>query len=146
MVSKAKAWLAKNASLIMVLVVVFGICGGTLYLSVHNANSIAKNNAAIDAKIRAAQEKAGQITEVKLCTSFHKLSALEPPPGNPATNPSRAYLQTQHDVLVQLGQDIGCKPDPPTITTRQQENALKEGYKDAHLRVPHSHPSSPEPR
>jgi hypothetical protein len=44
-----------------------------------------------------------------LCTTFTKLAALKPPQGNPATNPSRAYLQGQHDTLDQLGTDLGCK-------------------------------------
>lgn len=55
------------------------------------------------------QQQAGVMLEAKLCTTFGRLAALKPPPGNPKTNPSRAYLQAQHDALVQLGTDLGCK-------------------------------------
>ena len=58
---------------------------------------------------RAAQQRAGQLVEQKLCSTFGKLAALKPPPGNPATNPSRAYLQAEHATLVQLGVDIHCE-------------------------------------
>ena len=57
----------------------------------------------------AAQQRQGQLIEQKLCTTFGKLAALKPPPGNPRTNPSRAYLQDEHATLVQLGTDLGCK-------------------------------------
>jgi len=58
---------------------------------------------------QAEQQRAGVILGEKLCLTFGKLAALEPPPGNPKTNPSRAYLQAQHDTLAQLGTDLGCK-------------------------------------
>jgi len=54
------------------------------------------------------QQQAGAILGRKLCTTFAALAALKPPPGNPKTNPSRAYLQDEHDTLVQLGTDLGC--------------------------------------
>jgi hypothetical protein len=57
---------------------------------------------------QAAQRRAGQMVERKLCTTFGSLAALEPPPGNPHTNPSRGYLQAEHATLVQLGADLGC--------------------------------------
>jgi len=56
-----------------------------------------------------AQKRAAQTEFRALCTTFTKLAALQPPAGNPATNPSRAYLQGQHDTLDQLGTDLGCK-------------------------------------
>jgi hypothetical protein len=55
------------------------------------------------------QQQAGTVLEEKLCTTFGKLAALRPPPGNPKTNPSRAYLQAEHATLTQLGTDLGCK-------------------------------------
>jgi len=57
----------------------------------------------------AAQRRQARQVEHKLCMSFGKLAALKPPPGNPADNPSRAYLQNQHDILAGVGPDIGCK-------------------------------------
>lgn len=56
-----------------------------------------------------ARQRAGQLLEVKLCSTFGKLGALKPPPGDPVKNPSRAYEQEQHDTLVQLGADLGCR-------------------------------------
>jgi len=57
----------------------------------------------------ARQQQQGRVVERKLCTTLGRLAALKPPPGNPQTNPSRAYLQRQHDVLAQLGGDVGCR-------------------------------------
>ena len=57
----------------------------------------------------AAQQRQGAVFEAKLCTSLDRLAALQPPPGNPATNPSRAFDDNQHAVLAQLGPDVGCK-------------------------------------
>jgi hypothetical protein len=57
---------------------------------------------------QAAQRRQGEMLEQKLCTSLAKQAALKPPGGSPSVNPSRAYLQAQHDVLAQLGPDVGC--------------------------------------
>ena len=56
-----------------------------------------------------ARQRAGETVEAKLCSTFGKLAALKPPPGDPARNPSRAFLQSEHDTLVQLGADLGCR-------------------------------------
>lgn len=61
---------------------------------------------------QASQQKQGEMLEQKLCTGFGQLAALKPPGGSPADNPSRAYLQDQHDVLVGLGTDVGCAVKP----------------------------------
>ena len=58
------------------------------------------------------QQRAGAILGEKLCTTFGKLAALKPPAGNPKTNPSRAYLQGQHDTLDEIGVDLGCSRRP----------------------------------
>ena len=58
---------------------------------------------------QAAQRAAGVVLGEKLCSTFGVLAALKPPPGNPKTNPSRAYEQEEHATLVQLGTDLGCK-------------------------------------
>lgn len=55
------------------------------------------------------QQQAGVMLEAKLCTTFGRLAALKPPPGNPKTNPSRAFDQELHVTLDELGTDLGCK-------------------------------------
>ena len=57
----------------------------------------------------AAQQRQGQLVEQKLCATLGRLAALQPPPGPPAQNPSRAYEQALHATLDELGPDIGCK-------------------------------------
>jgi len=61
------------------------------------------------------QQQQGQLIARKLCTTLDRLAALQPPAGNPTTNPSRAYDQRLHSTLADLGPDIGCplQPDPP---------------------------------
>lgn len=54
------------------------------------------------------QRKQGQLLEQKLCSAFGGIAALKPPPGNPKTNPSRAYDQNLHAKLDELGTDLGC--------------------------------------
>ena len=58
---------------------------------------------------RAAQQRQGAAFEHKICTTLAKLAREKPPAGDPATNPSRAYLQDQHATLAELGPDLGCK-------------------------------------
>lgn len=59
--------------------------------------------------IQQNERKQGLVVEQKLCTTLNSLRDLKPPPGNPVSNPSRAYLQEQHDKLAQLSVDVGCK-------------------------------------
>ena len=58
---------------------------------------------------QSAQRRSGQLVEQKLCATLDSLRSLQPPPGNPASNPSRAYEQGLHARLSQLGTDLGCK-------------------------------------
>ena len=58
---------------------------------------------------QALQRKQGERTLHLLCTTFAELAANKPPPGNPETNPSRAYDDRQHVILDQLGADLGCQ-------------------------------------
>jgi len=57
---------------------------------------------------QGAQQRQGAQLEHRLCTSLGRLAALKPPPGSPADSPNRAYLQQQHQVLAELGPDVGC--------------------------------------
>ena len=58
---------------------------------------------------QAAQQRQGVIIGRKICTTMQRLAALQPPPGNPASNPSRAFEDKLHVTLDQLGPDLGCK-------------------------------------
>lgn len=62
---------------------------------------------------QAAQRHQAELIEQRLCTTFAKLSAEKPPPGNPLTNPARAFDQGQHAILAQVGPDIGCTRRTP---------------------------------
>ena len=84
------------AGLLFLVVVVGGANLLATYLEFHS--------------LTASQARAGQLVERKLCTSFTRLAALEPPKGMASTNPSRAFAQQEHSILVGLGPDIGCPP------------------------------------
>jgi hypothetical protein len=60
-------------------------------------------------KQEISQAKQGVVLGARLCLTFGKLAALTPPPGSAAKNPSRVYLQEQHDTLTELGRDLGCR-------------------------------------
>jgi hypothetical protein len=56
----------------------------------------------------AALRRERTAIQLKLCTTLGKLAELKAPPGDPATNPSRAFDQEEHATLSQLGTDLGC--------------------------------------
>lgn len=58
---------------------------------------------------QVAQQRQAAEVEDKLCSTFGKLAALEPPSGSPAHNPSRKFEQNLHARLVELGVDLGCR-------------------------------------
>ena len=58
------------------------------------------------------QQQQRQVILRALCTTFGELAALKPPAGDPVTNPSRAYEQSLHARLDQLGTDLGCGRKP----------------------------------
>jgi hypothetical protein len=81
----------------VLLVLVLLIGAGNLYATYNAVNTF-----------KQQQKQNGQVLENKLCGSFGRLAALKPPAGNASDNPSRAYEQQQHAILVGLGTDIGC--------------------------------------
>lgn len=70
---------------------------------------VESNNSAMAAQQRASQ-RAGARIEAELCHTFESLYADKPPAGNPATNPSRAYLQELHARLGEVPPDLKCTP------------------------------------
>jgi hypothetical protein len=83
----------------VVVLFLIGVMVGmaNLFWTAHEVNATA-----------AWQHRQDQAVAQKLCTTFGKLAVLQPPPGNPATNPSRAYDQELHSTLDELGTDLGC--------------------------------------
>src|SRR5690242_13190165 len=59
---------------------------------------------------QSAARRQGELVQRKICLTLNELASKAPPSGNPADNPSRAYLQWLHFTLSQLGPDIGCPP------------------------------------
>jgi hypothetical protein len=97
---------AVGRSLVFLFVLFLG--GLDLFWSAHEATSTRRAIQAEYAGEQAMQKRAGAILGEKLCVTFARLGALKPPAGANAANPSRVYLQAQHDTLVQLGTDLGC--------------------------------------
>jgi hypothetical protein len=94
---------ARAVAVLFILVLFSG--AGNLWASwteVHNAQAQQRHE-------QVLQQQAGVALEQKLCSTFGAIAELKPPAGNPETNPSRAYDQQLHAVLVQLGLDLGCK-------------------------------------
>ena len=87
----------------------FVVGGGGLASGYVEAHSQAHAVLVAEQRVQAEQRAAGVILGDKLCSTFGTLAALKPPPGNPRTNPSRAYEQEEHAALVALGVDLGCK-------------------------------------
>jgi hypothetical protein len=58
---------------------------------------------------QAAARRQGLVIEEKICATMGRLAANKPPAGNPVTNPSRGYDQRNHQILDQLGPDLGCR-------------------------------------
>lgn len=61
------------------------------------------------ARLQAAQGRAGAAVEAKICTDVVTMSALKPPTGAASSNPSRAYEQAEHRAWRGLVVAIGCK-------------------------------------
>lgn len=93
-------WMSPGAKVsVVVLFVMAWLLAGAAYWQ-----SVAYYN-----REQSAQHAQGAAFEAKLCATLGRLAALKPPPGSAAGNPSRAYLQQEHQVLAELGPDVGCK-------------------------------------
>jgi hypothetical protein len=94
----------KRRSEVVLLALLLLVGGGNLlasWLEVHSAQAAQRREV-------AAQQHQGMLAEHKICTTLGRLAADKPPPGDPATNPSRAYDQSLHATLDELGPDLGC--------------------------------------
>lgn len=58
--------------------------------------------------VQQTQKKQSALFLAKLCATLDPLAALVPPPG-PSSDLARQYLIRQHNVLAQLGPDVGCR-------------------------------------
>lgn len=108
----ALARLRRQQAIVLLFVLSFALAG-TAYLAAvgyYHREQGAQQRQAVQQQ--AAQRAQGAAFERRLCTSLSRLAALTPPPGSAADNPSRAYLLEQHQVLAELGPDVGCKGKP----------------------------------
>ena len=84
------------------------MAGVAVLYSVHYANALQAAQQRQAAQQAASQRAEGAALEHKLCTTLGRLSALKPPAGSPADNPSRAFEQELTATLAELGPDVGC--------------------------------------
>lgn len=96
-------------ALVALFALAVALSGANLFWTAHEVHVSQAAQAAQQHREQVLQQQAGEILGRKLCATFSALAANKPPPGNPKTNPSRAYLQAEHDTLVQLGADLGCR-------------------------------------
>ena len=92
----------RTAVFLLVLTLIVG--GGNLWAT----HSSIRHNNAVERQQHAAARRERAAIEAKLCSTLGKLAELQPPPGNPATNPSRAFDDELHATLSQVGTDLGC--------------------------------------
>jgi hypothetical protein len=62
-------------------------------------------------EIHNSLQQSGQqelVATRRTCHDLSALSGLKPPPGNPKTNPSRAFDQGEHRIYAQLYKDAEC--------------------------------------
>jgi hypothetical protein len=96
---------ALRRAIAYLLLLAIALSGANLYWTSHEVGV----SHAAQVREQVAQQKQGQHVFSLLCTTFAELAANKVPPGNPAANPSRAFDLRQHDILDQLGADLGCK-------------------------------------
>jgi hypothetical protein len=96
---------ALRKAIAYMLLLAIALSGANLYWTSHEVNA----SHAAQVREQVAQQRQAQHVFSLLCTTFGELAANKVPPGNPATNPSRAFDLRQHNILDQLGADLGCK-------------------------------------
>ena len=96
-------------ALVFLFVLSVALGGLSLFWTAHEVHVSAAAIQASQHQQQVSQQQAGAVLGRALCTTFGKLAALSPPPGNPVVNPARGYDQELHMTLDQLGTDLGCK-------------------------------------
>jgi hypothetical protein len=91
-------------AVVFLFVLSLAIGGANLLFSAHEANSVRHQFAVSNAQ----GKRQGESIEQKLCLTMRKQAARKPPAGNPANNPSRAYLQGEHQTWAALIPELGC--------------------------------------
>lgn len=95
----------RSVTFLFVLPVLIAVV--SLFGLIHYAHELSNEQKAL-VQVQIQSHRTGQLVERKLCATLNQLASLRPPPGNPATNPSRAYDQQLHFTLSQLHSDVGC--------------------------------------
>lgn len=95
-------------SFVFLMVLALALSGLAYLTSVSHANSLLAQLKQQQRQEQASQQHQGAVLEQRLCTTLAEQAANEPPPGNAAGNPSRAWEQREHAILAQLGPDVGC--------------------------------------
>jgi hypothetical protein len=107
---------SKRRAVVVLVVVALLLEGANILFAARYQNSTRASLQNQERQFQAAEKRqqeesalAGAKILQRVCGSFAKLAALQPPAGNPATNPSRAFDQQQHEILAGLGPDLGCR-------------------------------------
>lgn len=92
-------------ALVVLLCLSYVLTGASYFLQARQSSE----SQAAQHREQVAQQQAGQQLGNKLCTTFGRLAALQPPAGPASVNPARGYEQQLHATLDELGVDLGCK-------------------------------------
>ena len=90
-------------ALVVLFVLSVALAAANLFWTAHEAMASQAAVQAAQVREQAAQQHADAVLSRKLCATFGKLAALDPPPG-------QAYEQSLRAVLGELGPDLRCAP------------------------------------
>ena len=93
---------AATYAIVSIFIAAFVVAAGGLWVGIHGEQQATRSGQKAAAALAAINHHDA------LCTALMQLSADKPPAGNPETNPSRAYLQSQYETFNQLLANFGC--------------------------------------